>query len=309
MSALQSFAAAARHGSFAKAAVDVGLTPSAISRQIALLEDWVQQSLFERVGRRVALTPQGRAYADAITPALSQIRRATGRMLADASNPTINLATLPSFGMRWLAPRLPALTTEHPDLIVNFSARVDIFDFAHEDFDAAIHLGKPDDWPGASLDFLFSEQVIPVVSPALLKRHPIRKPADFLNIPLLVQTLRPRAWQQWFAKAGVIHSEDITGSFEHFLMVAQAVVAGAGAALIPSFMIEPELEAGTLVCPIDIPLASEGAYYLAYPEDRMKDTGFRQLREWILNEAQDFVAKHRQYAGDSTVGTSQPVPH
>ncbi|MBW8911949.1 MAG: LysR family transcriptional regulator, partial [Sphingomonas sp.] len=167
MGALASFVAAARHDSFSRAGEDVGLTQSAVSRQIAVLEDWLQLTLFKRKGRRVALSRDGQAYMAAISPALDSIRAATAEALSRQSNLELNIATLPSFGMRWLAPRLPALATRHPELIINFAAKSFPFDFAGEDFDAAIHFG-PADWPEATHDLLFHEEAIPVCAPSRL---------------------------------------------------------------------------------------------------------------------------------------------
>lgn len=285
MAMLHSFAAAARHGNFSRAAIEVGLTQSAVSRQIANLEEWLGRVLFDRTGRRVRLNEAGRAYADEILPALATIRRATGRALNGTEERVVELATLPSFGMRWLAPRLPKLTARHPDLIVNFAARTDEFDFATETFDAAIHFGLPD-WPDVTHDLLFREQSIPVVSPAVRDAMNIRRAQDLLRVPLLVQSLRRDAWSRWFALAGVAYTPaHLPASFSHFLMLAQAAAAGAGAALLPSFLIQPELESGALVSPVNLPLESERAYYLVYPPSRLETAALRQLRAWMLDEA------------------------
>jgi DNA-binding transcriptional LysR family regulator len=284
MAMLHSFVAAARHGSFSRAAAEVGLTQSAISRQIANLEEWLGVSLFDRAGRRVHLNEAGRVYAEEVVPALGAIRRATARAIAQPSERVIELATLPSFGMRWLAPRLPRLTERHPDLIVNFAARADEFDFATEPFDAAIHFGRPE-WPGAVCDLLFREDTIPVVSPRLAGA--IKRPADLAALPLLVQSNRRDAWARWFALAQVPHvRKGPLPSFSHFLMLAQAAAAGVGAALVPSFLIEPKLTSGALVRLFDLPLPSERAYYLAYPPAKVESSAFRALRDWMLAEAE-----------------------
>lgn len=285
MAALHSFMAAARHGSFSKAAAEIGLTQGAVSRQVATLEDWLQTQLFERNGRRVQLSEDGRAYADAIGPALSAIRVATAKALAEPAETALRIATLPTFGMRWLAPRLGRFTRDLPDLVIEFAARTHEFDFADEDFDAAIHYGLPT-WPGAEHDLLFRERAIPVIAPTLLAEHPVATPEDLLRFPLLVQAERRDAWSQWFRHMRVPADRMIAGPvFEHFLMLAQAAVAGAGVALLPSFMVEPELEAGTLFCPFDEAVVGEDAYYLVYPAERMRRPHFARLREWILAEA------------------------
>lgn len=285
MAALNSFAAAARHGSFSRAALEIGLTQSAVSRQIAALEDWLQTSLFHRSGPRVALTDEGALYAEAVAPALRAIRQATARALARPLDTGISIATLPSFGMRWLAPRLGRLTQQLPELVVNVSARTDEFDFADEAFDAAVHFGAPT-WPDVEHDRLFGERTLAVVAPALLARHPVLAPVDFLGLPLLAQTERHRGWAIWFAAAGVdLPARRPIPTFEHFLMLAQAAVAGAGAALIPSFMIEDELARGLLVAPIDFTVPTDDAYYLVYPRARLDNPHFRAFRDWMIAEA------------------------
>lgn len=286
MSALVTFEAAVRHGGFSRAGDDVGLTQSAVSRQIAQLEQWVGAPLFDRIGRRVRLNEAGRAYADDVLPALETVRRSTARVAARKPQRSLSIATLPSFGMRWLAPRLGELSARHPELVVDFATRSHPFDFAQEGFDAAIHFGTPDEWPGTEMDLLFREEAVPVCAPDWLAAHPLREPADLLRAPLLTQSSRRDAWARWFAAAGVEAGNLTLGpSFEQFLMLAQACAAGAGVALIPSFLIRPELDAGTLVIPFARPLGTEQAYYLVRPEGGQESAPLRQFRDWILAQA------------------------
>ena len=283
--ALASFIAAARHDSFSRAGEDVGLTQSAVSRQIAVLEDWLSLDLFKRTGRRVELTADGRLYADAVGPALDRIRGATANAIARRPDSELSIATLPSFGMRWLAPRLPGLTARYPDIVIDIAARSFPFDFVEEPFDAAIHFGLPD-WPGARHDLLFRETSVPVCSPVRLAAQPIKTPRDVLDWPLLVQSSRASAWTRWFRLAGVGAAVPApSGTFEHFLMLAQAAAAGGGIALIPRFLIEPELAAGTLVSPLPIPVWRQEAAYLVTREGRTETQALHKLREWLLNEA------------------------
>jgi DNA-binding transcriptional LysR family regulator len=286
MSALTAFEAAARHGGFSRAGEEVGLTQSAVSRQIAQLEAMLQMPLFDRIGRRVRLNEAGRAYADDLLPALDAIRRATARASARPSPTALRIATLPSFGMRWLAPRLPQLTARYPDLVIDFAARSQPFDFGHEAFDAAVHFGVADDWPGVAMDFLFREEAVPVCAPAWLAAHPLREPADLLQAPLLAQISRRDAWARWLTAAGVdVATLGQGAAYEHFLMLAQACAAGAGVALIPSFLIQPELEAGTLVIPFARPLSTDQAYYLVYPPGAPERGPLAHFRDWMLEQA------------------------
>ncbi len=282
--ALHSFTVAARLGSFSAAGAALGLTQSAVSRQIALLEEWLQLRLFDRAGRGVMLTPDGRDYAEAIGPALDRIRRATARAIERRPDRALSIATLPSFGMRWLAPRLPRLTAQIPGMVISFSARSTQFDFVEEPFDAAIHFGKAD-WPGLCHDWLFREHAVAVMSPDFATANAIREPRDLLHAPLLALSSRAHAWSDWFSAAGIVDaSPDAKAMFEQFLMLAQAAVVGSGAALIPKFLIEPELEAGTLISPFAAAASDSGDYYLVYPPDRTTLPAFAAFRTWLLAE-------------------------
>ena len=287
MAALNSFAAAARYESFSRAAEQVGLTQSAVSRQVALLEEWLQAELFDRRGRRVVLSAAGASYAEQVRSALDRIRTATEQLMKRHEGDELNIATLPSFGMRWLAPRLPDLSTRHPHLTVNFASRSFPFDLREEGFDAAIHFGKAD-WPDATSMFLFREEAVVAVSPQWLAEHSISKPGDLLGKPLLFQTSRPTAWSKWFALCGISDPPPLAGpSFEQFLMLAQAAAAGAGAALIPRFLIDPELRSGALILPFEQSLATEDAYYLVRRLGWENSPALVAFGTWLLAQANE----------------------
>jgi len=302
IAALRSFVAAARLSSFSEAGEAVGLTQSAVSRQVAQLEDLLGVQLFTRNGRRVELNVDGQVYADEVAPALERIARASARLEQRRSGDELSIACLPSFGMRWLAPRLPRLSARHPDLVVNIAARSFPFDLEAENFDAAVHFGRAD-WAGAQHDFLFGEAAIPVCSPAWLAANPVHEPADLVGKSLLFQSSRRKAWDRWFAANGVMLERECSGpSIEHFLMLAQAAAAGAGLALIPSFLIEPELEAGMLVSPFDRPFSTDEGYYLVYSEGKELDSAsaLGRFRDWIVAEAgaaMEWAERHCQKDG------------
>jgi LysR family glycine cleavage system transcriptional activator len=285
MTALRCFDAAARTGSFTHAAAALNLTQSAVSRQIAKLEATLEVRLFQRTGPYLRLTERGRAYAESVGPALAAIDAATSRFRSELDDGIITLATLPSFGMRWLAPRLTRLSETFPELIVNLLARSDEFDFAAEIHDAAIHFGLPD-WPGAQCDRLFGERCLAVAAPHVWR--PGREPAgrDLRGIPLLSLLNRPHAWMEWASTTGTaVGSSRPIAQYDHFAMLIQAAVAGAGAALIPDFLIVDELADGRLVPLAPEPLVSDRAYYLVFPAEKLEKSAFRKFRRWILAEA------------------------
>jgi LysR family glycine cleavage system transcriptional activator len=285
LSALAAFEAAARHGSFTRAAEELNLTQGAVSRQVAHLEKVLGVSLFQRVKKRVSLTPAGGAYAEGIRDGLSRLAAATVSAMAfRGAAGVLNLAILPTFGTRWLIPRLSRFIEAHPGITINFATKLVPFDFGREPIDAAIHFGDPV-WPGAVLHRLMGEEVVPVAAPSLVERLGLDAPADMLRAPLLQQSTRPRAWANWLEKQGLPPERALMGPrFEQFAMVSQAAVAGLGLAIVPRFLVEEELRSGVLVVPVDRPVTGTEGYYLVYPETKAALPAIVAFRDWLLGE-------------------------
>jgi LysR family glycine cleavage system transcriptional activator len=280
---LLAFEATARHGSVSRAAEELNLTQSAVSRQIQQLEDSLGVSLFHRSRQRVMLTDVGRMYAANVRSTLAELSDATHQAIAlSGTRGVLNLAVLPTFGTRWLIPRMPEFFARHPDATVNFGVRLVPFDFVAEPFDAAIHFGQPH-WPGAICEHLLDEECVPVCSPAYRQQENIRTPQDLIRATLLQQSTRPTAWAEWFAGAQVELGNPLRGPrFEQFAMVAQAAMAGLGAGLIPQFLITDELASGRLEILFPQSLISSGAYYLVYPEPKAEAPLVRSFRDWLI---------------------------
>ncbi|MCJ8507290.1 LysR family transcriptional regulator [Rhizobium lemnae] len=282
-SALAAFESVARLGSFSSAADELSLTQGAISRQISGLEDQLGILLFERSSRGVQLTEAGRAYAKAIGAALAQIRTASLQAMTKRHGDTLNLAMLPTFGTRWLLPRIPRFVSAHPEITLNFATRIGIFDFEQDGLDVAIHIGQPN-WPGAECTFLMDEMVAPVCSPDFLRQNPVSKPEDLAGLPLLHMASRPGAWTHFFEAVGVQGVPAPGMRFEQFASVAQACSAGLGVALMPLFLIEAELQAGTLVEAFPQQVRSPSSYYLVAPVTRMDLKPVALFRAWLIEE-------------------------
>ena len=281
---LQAFEAAARLESFTAAAAELSLTQSAVSRQIRTLEELLGSALFVRERQTVKLSVAGRAYAQEIRNALELIGVATLRFRANPNGGTLNLAILPTFGTRWLAPRLPDFVARHPGVTINLTTRLAPFDFALDPVDAAIHFGRPL-WPGGELDFLMGEVVVPACSPAMKQRHGFREPGDLLAAPLLHLSSRPDAWEDWFARQAV-EVDLVQGMlFDQFATATQAAISGMGVALLPRFLFRPEFDRGDLVAAVDNPSESRDSYHLAWPVDRRDHPPLIAFRDWIREAA------------------------
>jgi LysR family glycine cleavage system transcriptional activator len=281
---LCAFDAAARTQSFTLAARELNLTQSAVSRQIRALEDILGSELFHREKQKVKLTLAGSAYARQIRDALGRISNATLNFRANPAGGSLHVAVLPMFGARWLAPRLPRFEAQYPDITINLTTRLEPFDFRTDTLDAAIHFGAAE-WPGARLDFLMGETVAPVCSPALKARFNFVAPADLVTAPLLHLVSRPDAWERWFA-AMMVDAGDVHGMLlDQFALSVATAQAGLGIALLPEFLIAPELERGDLVKAIDAPLSSVGAYHLAWPDTHEGHPPLALFRKWLAAEA------------------------
>lgn len=285
LSALMAFEASARLASFTRAAEELNLTQGAISRQIKLLEDQLGVTLFERVRQRIVLTDAGKFYAAEIRQTLDRFASATEQAMSFQGQAGIlRLGMLPTFGTRWLIPRLPDFFTRHRTITITFSSHVRQVDFQRDFLDAAIHFGDPR-WPGVTLHKLAGEELIPVASPKFVKREKIRKPADLARTTFLAQTTRPEAWKRWAEHVGLGAIEPASVLvFEHFSMVQQAALAELGAALMPRILVQQELDAGELVALFDDSIIDTKAYFLAYPQERATYPPLVAFRDWLLTQ-------------------------
>jgi DNA-binding transcriptional LysR family regulator len=272
--ALACFEAAARHESYTRAAQELALTQSAVSRQVTALEAYLGVALFRRTRHGVALTPSGANYWRQVARRLQGLERDTLDVMArQGQGGSLVLAAVPTFAARWLIPRLPDLAIQHPDLVVHIDTRTRPFLFADTEFDAALYAGTPEqvaNWPGVRAAHLLDEDVIPVCSPALLSRLGLAgralEPEDLGDLPLLQQSTRPYGWRQWFDAMGVAASAAMEGPrYELFSMLAVAASHGLGLALMPPLLIEAELARGELLIACNKPLHAERAYYLVTP--------------------------------------------
>lgn len=280
---LAAFEAAARHQSFTTAAAELNLTQSAVSRQIRSLEELLGADLFTRERQTVRLTDAGAAYAQEIRGALQQIATASLGFRANPQGGTLNIAILPTFGTRWLAPRLPRFLSAHPGITINLTTRFAPFEFRLDQVDAAIHFGASE-WAGAKLEFLMKESVVPACSRELWEKYHFSKPADLVDAPLVHLVSRPDAWERWFRITGVNFYEVHGMLVDQFAVATQAAMSGLGVALLPAFLIETELARGDLVSAVDARIESEGNYYLAFPIGRENYPPLRAFRIWLQAE-------------------------
>lgn len=286
ISLLTAFEAVCRTGSTLAAARDLDLTQGAVSRLVQNLEAQLGVQLFLREGRRLQPTDRALAYARDVGKALDLISRGSMRLRSDTGGGTLALAILPTFGTRWLAPRLPRFLSAHPGITINLGTRLRPFDFEEEGFDAAIHFGA-DTWHGAGSVKLFDERLVATCSPAFLAEHPVGEARDLARLPLLQLETRPNAWPGWFRAHGVEGAPPQGMLFDQFAPMIQATIHGLGVALLPEFLAKAELADGRLVQAWGAPVAGEGSYYLVWPRVGEWYPPLQAFRDWLVAEAAD----------------------
>lgn len=279
---LQAFEVTARLGSVSRAATELSLTQGAVSRQLQALETQLGVQLFLRSRKRLLLSEAGAGYLHDIRGGLAMLGDATQALISkQGRGGTLRLATLPTFGAKWLVPRLPRFYASHPHITLELITRLAPFDFSMELLDGAVHFGGRD-WSGAITEHLTEEQMTVVAAPALAST--CRVPADVLRLPLLQITSRAFSWRAWLATVGLADVA-ITPylQVETFAMGIEAVLAGLCVGILPTFFVATEIAAGSLVA-IGPPVTSESAYYFVYPERKRDYYPLREFSRWLKAE-------------------------
>jgi LysR family glycine cleavage system transcriptional activator len=283
LNALRAFEAAATLESFQLAAEELHVTPSAVSHQIRVLEDYLGTPLFHRQPRAVRLTRLGRSYLPPISDALDQIHRATHALARRPADGPLTLSVAPTFAVTWLAPRLGAFQLAHPEIEVRLISSVELVDFVGSDVDLGIRSGNGQ-WLGLRADRLMQSHLVPVCSPALAEGPPpLHSPADLALVPLIQEITRLGLWRTWFSALGVEGIDTERGPWVQSNEVAiEAATGGLGVALTSREMAVRHLAEGRLVIPFEVEFAPEQAYYLVYPESSADDPRISAFRDWIL---------------------------
>ena len=285
LAALRAFDAAARNGSFTRAAKELGVTQSAISRQIARLELDLGVGLFWRRNRAIGLTTEGLAYFNAVRRAFDQIHDATVQFTSIAHDRILRIKVPPTFAIRWLVPRLVRFHARHPQIDVQITTSHHPPDFERENVDAAIvwSIGAR---PGWQADRLIGEVLLPACSPKLLRgARPIRTPGDLTHHTLLHSMQRPDDWRLWLEPAGATGLDWHGGlRFENSALMYQAAIDQLGVAIAQLAFIEDDLAPSRLVAPFDLTVATERAYHLVFPGERASLPKIAACRAWLLEE-------------------------
>lgn len=285
---LLAFEAAARHLSFTKAAGELFLTQSAVSRQIQALEQSLGGRLFERRTRALLLTERGQLLYKVAQDLLQQLQDATQKLRGAAAARTVTVTTTPGFASLWLIPRLNGYLETHPGVDVRISASYDAVNLERQGVDLAIRYA-----PSATANGrpLFQENVIPVCSPALAAdpARPLRAPAD-LRAHVLLHMEDSRAswidWNIWLHAHGLRDLKPAGAlQFSQYDQLIQAAATGQGVALGRLPLLRQMLRERRLVAPFRKSVVSSRGYFLLRSRRATSERDVADFAAWLLAEA------------------------
>jgi LysR family glycine cleavage system transcriptional activator len=285
LNALKAFEAAARHGSFTRAAAELFVTQGAVSHQVKALETELGIKLFNRERQRLVITEAGREYHAVVRDALDRITLGTDRLLQRQNTGVLTVSTSPDFAAKWLVHRLGNFAEAHPEIDLRVSATLHHVDFAREEVDLAVRHGDGN-WPGLEAVRLSSEQLFAVCSPKLLTgRRRLSKPSDILKYPLIHMDSRAD-WAKWLQAAGLEDADVIHGPvLNRASMVIDAAINGQGIALARTTLSAWDLISGRLVRPFPETLRLSKTYWIICPKATSALPKIATFRDWLLAEA------------------------
>ena len=305
LNALRAFEAAARHLSVKKAAIELNVSPAAVSHQIRMLEDYLGVQLFHRYNRALELTDAARAAMPKLREGFDALIQAVERLRSHVSGGVLTVSAAPSFAARWLMPRLHRFIAAHPEVDVRVSARMrrvsvdgkgDVAERATveawlDDSDIAVLYGRGN-YPGMWVKKLLDLTLTPICSPQLLEgEHPLRTPADLAHHMLLHDDTgdlydNEPFWDVWLKAAQAVGVDSRRGPhFSHAVLAFEAAMDAVGVVATMPVLAAEDIAAGRLVTPFDLHLPLASAYFLVCQEMASTRPAVALFRDWLLDEA------------------------
>jgi LysR family glycine cleavage system transcriptional activator len=287
LNALRAFEVAARTGSYAAAAAELGLTHGAVSRHVATLEVWLGQTLFRREGRRMVATPIAAMFANEVGHAFDRVTRAAEACGRTATRRILRVSTPTSFAMRWLIPRLDRFHAVYPQAEVIVSTVSTLYEDLRGGFDVAIRRGAPGEgaWANHRAVPVLDDVDTLIASPALLERRPIRTAADIEGHVMLASETRAGDWVDWLDAAGLSHLAGYPRqTFDHFFVTRQAVEDGLGIGIGPLPMLTIDVCGGKLATPLPSIRVRRTGYVALVPNHAHGLPALDAFVRWLASE-------------------------
>ena len=290
---LRVFDAVARHVSLTRAAEELYLTQSAVSKQIRALEDCLGRVLFIRINRGVLLTPLGQSYLDDVRPLLNALQVATEKAMDVRGISKLTLHVFATLGERWLLERFPKFSKSNPDVDVIFTAMLSSDGVNQLEIDGDFRYGNGE-WPGCESSYLFGREMVLVCSPSLLSRHsPLLAPEQIFKFPWLQHYQVPHTWSELIESNPVLKRASQqqhlpqAAMFEFYSVLIKAVVAGMGLAVVPRIWVQQEIANDLLVNPLKMQVTSKFGYYFVNPDHKSELQSLQAFKRWLLAEAKE----------------------
>lgn len=292
LNGLRAFEASARHLSFTKAAEELNVTPAAVSQQVKSLEEYFGVALFKRLTRALMLTDSGQMVLPILQEGFDKLAEADQILRSRQDDRILTVSVAPSFGAKWLVPRLDRFRRAWPDYDIRIDATDARADFKRDNVDIAMRYGLGE-YPGLVSECLLTEVAVPVCSPRLLEgEHPLRTPGDLrhhtlLHIQWKMESDAAPNWRMWLKAAGLDDIDPDRGpQFSMESMAIQAAVDGQGVSLISTALVDKDIAAGHLVRPFpkEIIQQTKFCYFLVYPEAHLQRPKVAAFRDWVRAE-------------------------
>ncbi len=298
LAALRPFEAAARLESFSKAADELHLTHGAVSHQVRALEEHLGAPLFHRHGKRVTLTPAGRAFAERVRAALAEIVFAADVAASGGRRDnSLTISVLPSFASRWLMPRLIRFMEANPDIQVNVFANSAMANFAADGVDVGIRFGRGP-WPPLVCERVLDDEVFAVASPRFNRGRLPRSAKELLGMRIIREDRD--YWKEYFAAADVEIEGPLGGpSFSDASYSLQSAMRGEGVALTRRSLVGDDLEQKRLVQLLPLTVKIRDAYWIVYPKEIAESKKIKAFSAWMKGEL-------RKKQGRKKGGRSRP---
>lgn len=283
LNALRAFEASARHLSFTRAAVELFVTPAAVSHQVKSLEAQLNVTLFKRLPRGLMLTSEGETLLPVLRESFDRIAETLERFEGGHYREVLTVGAVGTFAVGWLLPRLGDFQVKHPFIDLRLSTNNNRVDVAAEGLDYAIRFGAGA-WHGIEALRLIDAPLSVLCVPELARQ--LRSPEDLLKQTLL-RSYRTDEWPEWFLACGLPANAPTAKSiiFDSSLAMMEAALQGAGIALAPPLMFSRQLAAGAIEQPFAIGITT-GSYWLTRLQSRPETAAMMSFKGWLLQAAE-----------------------
>lgn len=288
LNALRVFDVAASTGSYAEAAAQLGVTHGAVSRQIALLEQWFGQRLFVKQGRRMVPTPIARIFAAEVGRSFDRIAVAADAFGRPGVRRLLRVSAPASFAMRWLIPRLDRFHADHPDTEVAVTTVSTVQEDVRGGVDVAIRrdVGHAQAWPQHDVVPVLADVDTLIMSPSLFAQRPVHAAGDVAGHAWLATETRGGDWAGWLDVAGLAHlATHPRRVFDHFFVTRQAVEDGLGVGIGPLPMLSIDIAKGRLMTPLPEICVRRPGYVAVLPRHAGRDSITAMFVDWLAGQA------------------------